>query len=69
MGSTSGRSDWNRRMLDFSLRLGFELRLCRPYRAQTKGKAESGVKYVRGNPCSNQGQALWPASASPMMPT
>ena len=28
------------------------MRLCRPYRAQTKGKVESGVKYVRRN--------LWP---------
>ena len=48
-----GRIDWNRRMLDFALRLGFELKLCQPYRAQTKGKVESGVKYVRGN--------LWPS--------
>ena len=44
-----GQVEWNRRMLDFALRLGFELRLCQPYRAQTKGKVESGVKYVRGN--------------------
>ena len=35
--------------MDFALRVGFELRLCRPYRAQTKGRVESGVKYVRGN--------------------
>src|SRR6185369_3627352 len=28
---------------------GFQPRLCRPYRAQTKGKIESGVKYVRRN--------------------
>ena len=48
-----GRIDWNQRMLDFSLRVGFELKLCQPYRAQTKGKVESGVKYVRGN--------LWPS--------
>ena len=48
-----GRTEWNRRTLDFSLRLGFELKLCQPYRAQTKGKVESGVKYVRGN--------LWPS--------
>ena len=27
--------------------------LCRPYRAQTKGKVESGVKYVRRN--------MWPS--------
>ena len=47
-----GRPEWNSRMLDLSLRVGFGMRLCRPYRAQTKGKVESGVKYVRRN--------LWP---------
>ena len=40
-------------MLDFALRVGFEARLCQPYRAQTKGKVESGVKYVRRN--------MWPS--------
>ena len=44
-----GRTEWKRRILDFALRLGFELRLCQPYRAQAKGKVESGVKYGRGN--------------------
>ena len=44
-----GRHTWNSRMLDFARRVGFEMRLCRPYRAQTKGKVESGVKYVRRN--------------------
>ena len=39
---------WNRRMLDFALRVGLEIGLCQPYRAQTKGKVESGVKYVKG---------------------
>ena len=43
------RPQWNDRMPDFACRMGFELRLCRPYRAQTKGNVESGVKYVRGN--------------------
>ena len=28
---------------------GFAVRLCRPYRAKTKGKVESGVKYVKRN--------------------
>ncbi len=28
---------------------GFDPRLCRPYRAQTKGKFESGVKYFKRN--------------------
>ena len=36
-------------MLDFTLRVGFEARLCQPYRTQTKGKVGSGVKYVRRN--------------------
>ena len=44
---------WNQRMLDFAMRVGFEIRLCQPYRAQTKGKVESSVKYVRGN--------MWPS--------
>lgn len=44
-----GQPVWNERSLDFSLRLGYDARLCRPYRAQTKGRVESGVKYVRRN--------------------
>ena len=47
------RPIWNQRMLDFARRVGFEARLCQPYRAQTKGKVESGVKYVRRN--------MWPS--------
>ena len=47
------RPVWNRRMLDFALRAGFEAKLCQLYRAQTKGKVESGVKYVRRN--------MWPS--------
>ena len=45
----AGEPAWNARFLDFALRLGFGIRLCRPYRAQTKGRVESGIKYVRGN--------------------
>ena len=44
-----GDHEWNSRMLDFARRVGFDLRLCRPYRAQTKGKVENGVKYEKGN--------------------
>ncbi len=32
---------------DFCLYYGYTPRLCRPYRARTKGKVESGVKYVK----------------------
>jgi len=49
----AGVPHWNATFLDFALRLGLEARLCRPYRAQTKGRVESGVKYVKHN--------FWPA--------
>jgi transposase len=45
----AGEPIWNARFADFAHRLGFTAQLCRPYRAQTKGRVESGVKYVRGN--------------------
>ncbi len=45
----SGQPAWNERFLDFALRVGFQPKLCRPYRAQTKGRVESAIKYVRGN--------------------
>ena len=49
----NGQVEWNLRIRDFALRVGFEIRLCQPYRAQTRGKVESGVKYVRRN--------MWPS--------
>jgi transposase len=44
-----GEIVWNPVFLDFAGYWGFTPRLCRPYRAQTKGKIESGVKFVRRN--------------------
>jgi len=44
-----GEVVWNPVFLDFAHYWGFTPRLCRPFRAQTKGKIESGVKYVRRN--------------------
>ena len=35
---------WHPQFWDFARYYGFTPRLCRPYRAQTKGKVESGVK-------------------------
>ena len=49
-----GRHEWNSRMPDFARRMGFDMHLCKPYRAQTKGKVKSGVKYVRRN--------FWPSA-------
>ncbi len=40
---------WNSTFRSFADYWGFEPRLCRAYRAQTKGKVESGVKYFRRN--------------------
>src|SRR5262249_38268694 len=52
-----GEIVWNPVFLDFARYWGFKPRLCRPYRAQTKGKVESGVKYVRRNfLCGLQGK-------------
>lgn len=40
---------WNATFRSFARYWGFEPRLCRPYRARTKGKVESGVKYAKRN--------------------
>lgn len=47
--SAEGKPRWNATFEAFARHWGFEPRLCRPYRAQTKGKVESGVKYVKRN--------------------
>lgn len=49
LGTEGGAPRWNATFEAFAKHWGFEPRLCRPYRAQTKGKVESGVKYVKRN--------------------
>lgn len=44
-----GQVVWNRRFRDFADYYGFTPRACQPYRAQTKGKVENGIRYVKGN--------------------
>jgi transposase len=44
-----GTIHWHPPYLDFARYYGFTPRACQPYRAQTKGKVESGIRYVRGN--------------------
>jgi len=46
---TTGEVSWNATFKDRMDFYGVKLRLCRYYRAQTKGKVESGIKYVKGN--------------------
>lgn len=48
-GEEDGAKRWNATFKAFAAHWGFEPRVCRPYRAQTKGKVESGVKYVKRN--------------------
>jgi transposase len=45
----TGRVSWNASFKDRMDFYGLKIRLCRYYRAQTKGKVESGVKYVKRN--------------------
>jgi transposase len=47
--SRDGVVRWNPRYLDFAEYYGFTPRACQPYRAQTKGKVERSVAYIRGN--------------------
>lgn len=49
LGEREGQKRWNPTFQAFARHWGFEPRVCRPYRAQTKGKVESGVKYVKRN--------------------
>jgi transposase len=46
---SSGHVEWNAKFKDRMDFYGVTIRLCRYYRAQTKGKVESGVKYVKRN--------------------
>lgn len=38
---------FNKGMLDFAKHYSFRLKVCRPYRAQTKGKVERFNRYIR----------------------
>jgi len=45
----SGQVIWNPRFLDFARLCGVTPTACWPYRAKTKGKVESTIKYLRGS--------------------
>ncbi len=45
----TGKRIWNPTFQAFAQFWGFDAHVCRAYRAQTKGKVESGVKYVKRN--------------------
>ena len=45
----AGRHRWNDEMNEFAESCGFRPRLCRPYRAKTKGKVERFNSYLKGS--------------------
>jgi transposase len=44
-----GRHRWHRLLRDLAGEYGFSIRLCRPYRAKTKGKVERFNSYLKGS--------------------
>jgi transposase len=59
-----GRHRWNDEMNEFAETCGFRPRLCRPYRAKTKGKVERFNSYLKGSfvlPLASrlEGSGLW----------
>lgn len=44
-----GQHRWHAGMLQFARDFGFQLRVCRPYRARTKGKVERFNGYLKGS--------------------
>jgi transposase len=47
--SGEGQHRWHQALLALSEEFGFSLRLCRPYRAKTKGKVERFNGYLKGS--------------------
>jgi len=52
---------WNPTYADFAAYYGVRPWACAPYRPQTKGKVESGVKYVQRNALAGKRFASWDA--------
>ena len=44
-----GRHRWHRLLRELASEFGFSIRLCRPYRAKTKGKVERFNSYLKGS--------------------
>jgi transposase len=61
LGRTASTVLWHPIAEDFARYYGFTLRACQPYRPQTKGKVESGVKFVKRNALAGRRFATWDA--------
>ncbi len=61
LGRRAGAVLWHPVFEDFARYYGFTPRACQPYRPQTKGKVESGVKYVKRNALAGRRFGSWEA--------
>lgn len=61
LGRREGRVLWHPVFEDFARTYGFTPRACQPYRARTKGKVESGIKYVKRNALAGRRFRSWEA--------
>lgn len=59
--SESGQVIPAEELKQFALHWGIQIRACAPYRARTKGKVESGVKYVKRNAIAGRDFSSWAA--------
>jgi transposase len=59
LGRSENRVLWHPLFEDFARYYGFTPRACQPYRARTKGKVESGVKYVKRNALAGRRFHSW----------
>lgn len=59
LGRSENRVLWHPLFEDFARYYGFTPHACQPYRPRTKGKVESGVKYVKRNALAGRRFASW----------
>jgi transposase len=59
LGRSEDKVVWHPLFEDFARYYGFTPHACQPYRARTKGKVESGVKYVKRNALAGRRFASW----------
>ena len=59
LGRRENRVVWHPVFEDFARYYGFTPHACQPYRARTKGKVESGVKYVKRNALAGRRFSSW----------
>ena len=59
LGRRENKVLWHPQFEDFARYYAFTPHACQPYRARTKGKVESGVKYVKRNALAGRRFASW----------